>query len=214
MEMLLLIPVLLLSFVVHEFAHAWVARREGDPTAERLGRVTLNPLPHIDLFGTILVPALLLATNSGFLIGWAKPVPVDPRNMRDPKWGDVRTSLAGVTANLLLALALTLLAVLLVHAQRAWPGVAMLESARLMAERGIFLNYLLLVFNLLPVPPLDGGRVLFHLLPRRLAASYQRLQGVGVLIFLGLLMTGAISVVLWPATLLERLSWSLIQWWT
>jgi Zn-dependent protease len=214
MEMLLLIPVLLLSFVVHEFAHAWVARREGDPTAERLGRVTLNPVPHIDVFGTILVPALLLATRSSFLVGWAKPVPVDPSQMRDPKWGDVRVSLAGVTANLLLALVMTGIAVAAVHAERAWPQAGWLESVQAMAAVGIRLNFILLVFNLLPVPPLDGGRVLYHLLPARWAAAYQRMQGIGILIFLGLLMTGAISVVLWPAVQLERLSWSLIQWWT
>jgi Zn-dependent protease len=214
MEMLLLIPVLLLSFVVHEFAHAWVARREGDDTAERLGRVTLNPIPHIDPFGTILVPALLLATRSPFLIGWARPVPVDPRKMRDPKWGDVRTSLAGVAANLLLAMLLTLLAVGVVHASRIWPNAALLESLEVMVIGGIRLNFLLLVFNLLPVPPLDGGRVLYHMLPARWAAGYQKLQGVGVLIFMGLLMTGTISALLWPATVLERLSFSLIQWWT
>ncbi|HSJ14368.1 MAG TPA: site-2 protease family protein [Longimicrobiales bacterium] len=215
MEMLLLVPILLLSFVVHEFAHAWVAWREGDPTAYRLGRVTLNPLPHIDPFGTILVPALLLASRSGFLIGWARPVPVDASQLRDPRWGDVRVSLAGVTANLLLALAFTVLAAGLVHAQRAWPEAGILPSLQAMTVAGIRLNFLLLVFNLLPVPPLDGSRVLYHLLPGRWAANYQRLQGVSMLIFLGLLLTGAISFVLWPAAFLERsISSPLIQWLT
>lgn len=214
MEILLLIPVLLLSFVVHEFAHAWVAWREGDDTALRLGRVTLNPIPHIDLFGTILVPALMLASPGGFLIGWAKPVPVDPSNMRDPRLGDLRVSLAGVTANLLLALLLTLLMVALVHAQRAWPDTVLLAAAGQMVETGILLNFVLFVFNLLPVPPLDGSRVVFHLLPARWAAQYQRMQGVGMLIFVALLLTGAIRVVLWPAFQLTHLSFALIQWWT
>lgn len=214
MEVLLLVPVLLLSFTVHEFAHAWVASREGDPTAERLGRVTLNPLPHIDVFGTILVPALLLATKSGFLIGWAKPVPVDPRNFRDLRRSDLKVALAGVTANLVLAVAFTLGMVAVVHARRSWPEADLLRLVEVMLDAGIRLNFLLVVFNLLPVPPLDGARALYRLLPARLAAGYARLQGAAIVIFLALMLTGMLSWVLWPATLLVQLSWSLIEWWT
>lgn len=214
MEVLLLVPVLLLSFTVHEFAHAWVASREGDPTAERLGRVTLNPLPHIDVFGTILVPALMLATKSGFLIGWAKPVPVDPRNFRNLRRSDLKVALAGVTANLLLAVAFTLGMVVVVHARRSWPGADLLRLAEVMLDAGIRLNFLLVVFNLLPVPPLDGARALYRLLPARLAAGYARLQGAAIVVFLALMLTGMLSWVLWPATLLVQLSWSLIEWWT
>lgn len=214
MEVLLLVPVLLLSFTVHEFAHAWVASREGDPTAERLGRVTLNPVPHIDVFGTILVPALLLATKSGFLIGWAKPVPVDPRNFRSVRSSDLKVAVAGVTANLLLAVLATLGMVVLVHARRAWPGQDLLRLGEVMLEAAIRLNFLLVVFNLLPVPPLDGARALYRLLPPRLAAGYARLQGAAIVIFLALMLTGMLSWVLWPATLLVQLSWSLIEWWT
>ncbi|HZD06101.1 MAG TPA: site-2 protease family protein, partial [Longimicrobiales bacterium] len=103
MDVLLLAPVLLLSIVIHEVAHAWQARREGDLTAARQGRITLNPLPHIDLVGSVLVPLLLYFGNTGFLFGWAKPVPVVPSNYRDPRWGDVRVSLAGIVSNLGLA---------------------------------------------------------------------------------------------------------------
>lgn len=214
MEFVLIVPMLLLSLAAHEFAHAWVALREGDPTAERLGRVTLNPLPHIDLFGTIIIPGLLLATRSGFLIGWAKPVPVDPRNFRNGVRSDLKVAVAGVTANLLLALGLTLGMVALVHARRAWPAAAPLQSLEVMVGAGISLNFLLAVFNLLPVPPLDGARVLTGLLPARLAAGYQRLHGVAVVVFFALFLSGMMSWVLWPATLLERLSMLLIQWWT
>jgi Zn-dependent protease len=214
MDFLLLIPVLLLSFTVHEFAHAWVALREGDPTAARLGRVTLNPIPHIDVFGTLLVPALLLATRSGFLIGWAKPVPVEPRNFRHPRWSDVKVATAGVAANLLLAALLTLVMVALVHARRSWPEAGLLASAEVMVNAGIRLNFLLVVFNLLPVPPLDGATVLYRLLPPRLAAGYARMQGLAMVVFLALMLTGMLSWVLWPATLLEQLSWWLIQSWT
>lgn len=214
MDFLLLVPVLLLSFTVHEFAHAWVARREGDPTAERLGRVTLNPLPHIDVFGTILVPALLLATRAGFLIGWAKPVPVDPGNFRDVRRSDLKVSLAGVAANLVLALVLTLATVVVVRARRGWPDVELLGYLQFMMEAGIRLNFILVVFNLLPVPPLDGARALYRLLPPRLAAGYARLQGAAIVVFLALMLTGLLSKVLWPALLLDELSRSLIEWWT
>jgi len=214
MEFVLIVPVLLLSLSVHEFAHAWVALREGDATAERLGRVTLNPLPHIDVFGTILIPALLLASKSGFLIGWAKPVPVDPRNFRNGGRSDLKVAVAGVAANLLMGVAFTLVMVLLVYARRTWPEAGLLHSLEVMAGAGISLNFLLAVFNLLPVPPLDGARVLYRLLPARLAAGYLRLHGVAVVVFFALFLTGAMSWVLWPATLLERLSWLLIQWWT
>jgi Zn-dependent protease len=115
MDALLIIVALLFSIVVHEVAHAWQARREGDDTAEQLGRITLNPLPHLDLFGSILVPAMLYLSNAGFLFGWAKPVPVDPSRYRDYVAGDIRVSLAGIVSNLALAVISTvLLAVLLV----------------------------------------------------------------------------------------------------
>ena len=104
----LLIPVLLLSIILHEVAHAWQARREGDDTAERLGRITLNPLKHMDLFGSLLLPLILYFGNSPFLFGWAKPVPVNPANYRNHRWGDVRVSLAGIVSNLGLAVSFTL----------------------------------------------------------------------------------------------------------
>ena len=211
----MLLPVLLFSFVVHEFAHAWVARREGDDTADRLGRVTLNPLSHIDLFGTILIPAMLLASRAGFLIGWAKPVPVDATQFRRGRRSDVLVSIAGVTANFLLAVVLTLVVVGLHHAGEAAPGFA--QTAELLqnvALVGIRLNFVLAVFNLLPVPPLDGSHLLYHMLPAGLGERYRRLEKFGIAVFAILLLTGTISVLLAPANYLERLSWAVIQWWT
>src|ERR1041384_3137101 len=117
MEVLLLVPVLLFSFVVHEYAHAWMALHEGDNTAEQLGRVTMNPVPHIDLFGTIIIPVMLIATKAGFLIGWAKPVPVVPANFRRGRTSQVLVAGAGVAANFLLALALTVVTIGLVYAE-------------------------------------------------------------------------------------------------
>lgn len=215
MDALVLLPVLLLSFVVHEFAHAWVAWREGDPTARRLGRVTLNPVPHIDLFGTILIPLMLLASGSGFLIGWAKPVPVAEELLRRGRTSRLLVSAAGVAANLLLAVVLTLIVVALHHAALALPAnAAIFETLRTMATVGIRLNFVLLVFNLLPVPPLDGSHLLLELLPAGWQPRYRALERWGVAVFALLLLTGAISVLLAPALYLEKLSWTVIGWWT
>ncbi len=215
MDLLILVPVLLVSFMAHEYAHARVALREGDDTAYRMGRVTLNPIPHIDLFGTILVPAMLIASGSGLLIGWAKPVPVVPSNFRDYRMGDIRVSLAGVTANFLIALLCTLLVVAVVHLGRAIPGMRSTASVLVDVLRaGISLNFLLTVFNLLPVPPLDGSHLVVHFLPARAAASWQRFAKYGTLVFIGLLLTGWITYVLWPAFAMERAAWNLIDWLT
>jgi Zn-dependent protease len=196
MDAFILVPVLLFSFVAHELAHAWVAYRQGDMTAYEQGRVTLNPIPHVDLFGTILVPAMLIASGSGFLIGWAKPVPVVPANFRNPRRGDILVSLAGVAANFAIAVVCTLLMIVV----------------RTATGTGVSLNFLLVVFNLLPIPPLDGSRLVYHVLPQRVALAYERMEKFGVLVFVLLLFTGKISFVLWPAMALEDLSWTLIEW--
>jgi len=211
MEALILVPVLLISFVAHELAHAWVAYRQGDRTAYDQGRLTLNPIPHIDLFGTILVPAMLIASGSGFLIGWAKPVPVVPQNFRNLRRGDILVSLAGVGANLAIAILCTILMIALRAVGSGRTPVWGTQIERLLTV-GISLNFLLVVFNLLPIPPLDGSRLIYHLLPRRAAHAYQRAEKFGLLLFILLLFTGYISFVLWPAVALEDLSWKLIEW--
>ena len=215
MEALLLLPILLLSFVVHELAHAWVAWREGDPTAFELGRVTLNPIPHTDLFGTILIPLMLLASGSGFLIGWAKPVPIDTGRLRRGRTSRVLVSAAGVAANLVLAGVLTVVVIAVHHLAVAVPSLAgATDAVRGMAAAGIRLNFVLFVFNLLPVPPLDGSHLLGELLPARWRARYASLERWGIAVFALLLLSGAISVLLAPALLLERISWTVIAWWT
>jgi Zn-dependent protease len=212
MEVLLLVPVLLFSFVVHEYAHAWVARREGDDTAEKLGRITMNPLPHIDLFGTLLIPAMLIATKAGFLIGWAKPVPVVPANFTRGRRSQVYVAGAGVTANFLLALILTVIVSLLIHAERASPGNEWIGYLKLMAEVGISLNFLLVVFNLLPLPPLDGWTVMQNLLPVRVARATGRLHNVAIIVFFLMFFTGSFGFVMRPAQMLEQLSKMFILW--
>jgi Zn-dependent protease len=199
MEFLLLVPVLIASVVLHEVAHAWQARREGDTTAEREGRITLNPVPHVDPIGTVAVPALLWFSGAGFLFGWAKPVPVDPRNYRDPKWGDVRVSLAGIAVNLALAVLCTLAMALLVAFA---PRGAVAQTTFDVLRWGLLLNLILAFFNLLPIPPLDGSHVAYHLLPGDLGRKYRALGRYGMLILFALFfIPGAFDVLLWPVDL-------------
>ena len=205
MDVLILIPVLLFSVVVHEVAHALVAKWEGDHTAHRLGRITLNPLPHLDLMGSVIVPLALYFLPGQFIFGWAKPVPVNPNNFRDAKWGDIRVSLAGITANLLLAAASV---VLLLLALKAMPVAGPLEGGLIVLQEaafyGIFLNLILAFFNLIPIPPLDGSHVLYHLLPPALGARYREVgkYGIGIIMLLVFFVPGSFRVLFWPVEFL------------
>jgi Zn-dependent protease len=186
---------ILFAITVHEAAHGWMARLLGDRTAEMLGRVSLNPLKHIDPIGTILVP-LLMFFMSGFVFGWAKPVPVNYRNLHHPRRDSALVALAGPGANLIMAL-LWALGILL--------GIALMQSTQwfavpliLMGVAGVLFNAVLMALNLLPILPLDGGRVLSSLLPPRMAMVYSRLEGYGLIIVVILLATGLLNYVLWP----------------
>jgi Zn-dependent protease len=210
--LLLFVPVLLLSVVAHEYAHARVAVSQGDPTPLMLGRLTLNPLPHIDPVGTVLVPLLLFFSQAGFIIGWAKPVPVNTRNFRDYRRGDVLVSIAGVTANFLLALVFFLAALGLSAAgvESSAPGLA--GGLRRMSEFGLFLNLLLGIFNLIPIPPLDGSHLLYHLLPPALGARYREVGRYGiVLLFLVILVPGLLGTLLFPVRFLMEIARGLID---
>lgn len=188
MDLLLFLPVLLLAVVIHEFAHGYAALRQGDDTAYMLGRVSMNPLRHIDPLGSIIVPFLLWISKAGFILGWARPVPVNPRNYRNYRRGDIIVSLAGIAANLLLAVVFTLGMVALVLIERAFPGSAeTVKLAARMAEYGILINLVLAFFNLIPIPPLDGSHVLYHLLPSRLAVRYREVGRYGILILIGII---------------------------
>jgi Zn-dependent protease len=189
-----LMPVLL-AVTVHETAHGWVARRFGDKTAEMQGRLTLNPLKHIDPVGTILVPGLMLLLPGGFVFGWAKPVPVDWRNFKHPKQDMAWVAAAGPIANLLMALAWALLARISIGLpMESW----IKEPLLYMGVAGIFINTILMVLNLLPLPPLDGGRVVTGLLPSPYAYQFARIEPFGFVILLALLMTGVLGIVMWP----------------
>jgi Zn-dependent protease len=193
MQIMLMIPMLLFAVIAHEVAHGYVACRCGDPTAKLAGRLTLNPLPHIDLFGTIVFPLVLLLTNAPFLIGWAKPVPVNPYNFRNPSRDHLWVSLAGVSTNMLLAVACTIMLGAIARICGTTGG-----ALGLMFQYGIVINVILAVFNILPIPPLDGSWVLYHLLPRELAENYRRLFPYGFIILIVLLMTGVLGRMISP----------------
>jgi Zn-dependent protease len=201
-QLLIALPILIFSVVVHEYAHGWMALREGDQTALMLGRLTLNPIPHLDPIGSILVPGILAFTGAPVL-GWAKPVPVNSRNFRNYKRGDILVSLAGVAANLLLAVIFTLLLVVLFWVVQAAPAAAELaRTLDLMLRYGVYINIILIIFNLLPIPPLDGSHVMYHLLPPHLAVRYREVGRYGFLILFGLLFLTGFRFIIWPVQLL------------
>jgi Zn-dependent protease len=186
-----LLPVVF-AITVHEVAHGWVAKQYGDNTAFAMGRLTLNPIKHVDLIGTLLIPGLLLLTGTGFIFGWAKPVPVDPQHFKNPRRDMAIVALAGPLSNLIMALLWALLArmgvilnVEMISLPLIYTGVA-----------GISINLVLALLNLLPIPPLDGSRILSGVLPHELAWHYNKLERFGFIIILLLLSTNLLNVIL------------------
>lgn len=194
MKIILMIPVLLFSIIVHEVAHGYVANICGDKTAKLMGRLTFNPIPHIDIFGSIIFPFLLIITKSPFLIGWAKPVPVNPYNLRNPTRHHLYVSLAGITANLILAVVCTFIFGFYKNIFLPSPNDAVL----ILLNYGILINVILAVFNLLPIPPLDGSWILYHLLPENLKNTYRKIFPYGFIILILLLITNVIQSIIIP----------------
>jgi Zn-dependent protease len=216
-DLILFLPVLLFSVVLHEYAHGWMARRQGDDTAYMLGRLTLNPIPHIDPIGSVLLPALLIITNAPFVLGWAKPVPVNPRNYRNYKRGDILVSLAGIVVNLALAVIATVVMILVVLLARGLPAAApTFELIVQMMQRAVLINLVLAFFNLIPIPPLDGSHVLYHLLPPKLGLAYRGLYQYGMMILLALMLIGRpiFNLLLMPAFILYEVSMRFVALWT
>jgi Zn-dependent protease len=183
------IPVVF-GITLHEVGHGWMARRFGDRTAELLGRLSLNPMRHVDPIGTVVVP-ILMAWFGGFLFGWAKPVPVNPRQMRDPRRAMIAVAAAGPGANLVMAFGWALSLHLAGALAAVSPGAS--EFFIQMGSFGIFFNVLLAVFNLLPIPPLDGGRVLRGLVPESIGRRLDVIEPWGLILVVGLLTVNALS---------------------
>ncbi len=202
-ELVILIPVFLLALTIHEFAHGWVANWLGDPTARLLGRLTLNPLAHLDIIGTVAIVLI------GF--GWAKPVPVDVRYLRNPRQDMILISAAGPLSNFILAVTAAFLYRMLPWGMVGPEWVWLAVPLRAMLRAGVWVNVLLMVFNLLPIPPLDGSRVVSGLLPLRQALTYNRLEPYGFLIIFFLFLSGAGKYFLWPPV--QSLTLALLPMW-
>lgn len=192
------IAALVFAVTIHEVAHGWMAYRLGDPTAKLMGRLSLNPIRHLDPMGSIIVPGFLVLTGSSFLIGWAKPVPVNFGNLKGPK-DAILVSVAGVAANLACALGAGLLF------QGLWeiiprfnetPVFPVINGVLLFLLSFVVINAVLAVFNLIPIPPLDGGRILTFALPPELGQKFEQVQRYGMLILIVLLVTGVLEKIL------------------
>lgn len=213
--LLIFVPVLLFSVIAHEYAHGYAALRQGDDTALMLGRLTWNPVKHIDPMMTIVVPAMLFIVSKGsMMLGGAKPVPVNPRNYRHFKRGDIIVSLAGVATNLVIAIACALLFPVMGVIGRSVPTLEMSAAIlQVMLDLGIRLNLILIVFNLIPIPPLDGSHVMKYLLPMRLSFYYQRVSRYGILLLVAIMWftPGVLSTLMTPATKTYQWTASLIE---
>ena len=188
--LLIYIIPLLFAITLHEAAHGWVASKLGDHTARMMGRVTLDPTKHIDPIGTIAIPLVLLLSSSGFIFGWAKPVPINFNALRNGKNGMIWVALAGPVANIVMAVCWLFIMIIAINMNIA----VLIEMGRI----GILVNCVLAVFNLLPIPPLDGSRVISALLPNRLAYQYNQLEQYGLYILLGLMFLGGFNYLVRP----------------
>lgn len=199
-KIVLSIVPLLFAIILHEVSHGWVAEKLGDPTARMLGRITLNPISHIDPIGTIIVPGILLLTGSHFLFGWAKPVPVNFANLRGGRRDMALVALCGPLSNFLLAVLSSIIFHLTFGGVTGPVGISdrIITPIHIMANYSVLFNLVLMVINLLPILPLDGGRIVAGLVPMHIAISMERMERYGMLIVLLLIASGIWSYVVSP----------------
>lgn len=202
-RLLISAPAILVAITFHEVSHGYVAFRLGDPTAKMLGRLTLNPLAHIDLFGTIIMPIMLFVLTEGrFMFGYAKPVPINPMNFKNPRKGMALSAAAGPAANILLALASVLILNVILKPLAAFSPEALRETivkpCLMIFSASIIMNVILASFNMIPIPPLDGGRVLTGLLPSKQALLFDKIEPFGFIIVLVLIYTGIANLFIMP----------------
>ena len=202
--LLIYIIPLLFAITLHEAAHGWVASKLGDHTARMMGRVTLDPTKHIDPIGTIAIPLVLLLSSSGFIFGWAKPVPINFNALRNGKNGMIWVALAGPGANIVMAICWLFVMIIAIKMNIT----VLIEMGRV----GILVNCVLAVFNILPIPPLDGSRVISALLPNRLAYQYNQLEQYGLYILLGLMFLGGFNYLVrpWVELILSWFNYALV----
>ncbi len=194
------------AITVHEVAHGWVAKKKGDNTAFMLGRLTLNPIKHIDLLGTIVIPGLLLISGTGIIFGWAKPVPVDSRHFKNPKKDMALVAIAGPVSNLLMAIGWALLIRLAIIIESDFVTLPLIYTG----IAGISINLILALINLIPIPPLDGSRVLSAFLPSKWAWRYNQIERYGFIILMALLWSGGLSYLLGqPMFIAQKLFFSI-----
>lgn len=200
-----ILPVIF-AITAHEYAHGWVAKKKGDNTASMLGRLTLNPIKHIDIIGTIIVPGLLLISGTGFIFGWAKPVPVNPRHFKNIKKDMALVALAGPVSNVIMAIGWALIARIGIMVEIEAISLPLIYTG----VAGITINLVLALINMIPIPPLDGSRIITGILPNKLAWQYNKLERYGFIILLALLWSGGISYVLgYPLYFFQKLFLSL-----
>ena len=202
------IPILFFSIIIHEYFHGYVALKAGDPTAKYAGRLTLNPIPHIDLIGTIVLPLMLLLSNSSLLFGWAKPVPVNPYNFRNPGKDNLKVAAAGPLSNFGLALVFTVLCIATINTFSHG------NIAVDLFDFGIKINLILAFFNLIPIPPLDGSHILYYFLPDHMRESYSRISKYGFIILLLIFMTDLSSIIFYPVSILYTILVNIISLFT
>lgn len=200
-EAVITIPAIMVAVILHEYAHGWMAYRMGDPTAKEAGRLTLNPIPHIDPFGTLILPAMFILIGSPILFGWAKPVPINPLRFRDLKMGTFFVSIAGIGMNLILALIFGFLYRLIDAGYLDFLGQKTILPLAIFFAKSVLINVILAVFNAIPIPPLDGSRALMSFFSIKYWETFYRFEMYGFLILTLLLFTGVLGRIMYPPIL-------------